>query len=389
MSSRISFLAHTFYSILENAESYFPGIGKAVAIFYDPIDELIVAKSFNKELGEGSIEDIDISENRPILQKLRHDKTFYEWYNRNTLPFEMRQSETHQLEIFTDLDEIVLLTRFSNNTDGLYDLLFLYFRENTSNFGASRSDIPLGQDQKNIIGFIIYNFINTIININRTNSQIFDNLMGSTRSMVDRYTNTQDELERTQKNYGLSLVDLCQHYLNELSLRHGKVFELDDSAINKITGYQGEINILKPVIENAVLFVSHLDNSNQINILHIKDVHLDFDRFTVSDIQKTKLLVVEDRHAKTILLLDKLEVAAQDLYERNVALTGKNVGQNCPKPITAAAISDALSNHKKIIRYLFDKYPQKWPVIRNYFKPVKNILIPRKRDEGIDASTSY
>jgi len=56
-------------------------------------------------------------------------------------------------------------------------------------------------------------------------------------------------------------------------------------------------------------------------------------------------------------------------------MTSINVGTACPVPITAPAISDSLKKHKDQINYLFDKYPDKWEVIRRGFRPVKNLFL--------------
>ena len=387
MKSQLSLLSHPFHLILKNSEILLPGLEKVVAIFNDPDRDVLSAKMVSRGTESGFTEDIDIGDNRVFLQKLRSKKTHIDWLRRNALPFETERESSNQYQIFSAIRDTVLLLGFPNDTDGLFDMLFIYFTESSLTFGVKSLNTQMGLDHKNIIGFLIYNSINTIMHISNSDRLVYNNVIGSTRSVVDRFTEVQDELQRTQKNYGLSLVDLCNHYLHEFSIYYGKPFELDQSAENKITQYKGDLNSLRNIIENAVVFADHLEYNNPNDMIIITDVHIDFNRFDEKEEQRDKVMQLEERYAKTIILLDKLENAASSLFEQNLALTGKNVGNNCPKPISAAAISDALSNHQKIIRYLFDKYPQKWMTIRNHFRPVKNILIVKNKvDEGFAIS---
>lgn len=380
MKSQLSILSHPFYLILKNADRLLPGLEKLVAIFNDPEKDLLTAKMISRESESDYAEDIDIGDNKVILQKLRSKKTHIDWLTRNSLPFETESENVNQYQIFSAIKDTVLILRFPNEKDGLYDMLLIYFMESSLTFGVKSLNTQLGPDHKNIIGKLIYNSINTIMHISNSDRSVYNNVIGSTRSVVDRFNEVQGELQRTQKNYGLSLVDLCKHYLNEFSMQYGKVFEMDTSGEQKITHYKGELNSLRNIIENAVVFADHLEYNNPNDVILITDIHIDFNRFDQKEEKKDSVMHLEERYAKTIILLDKLEHAASSLYERNIALTGKNVGNNCPKPISAAAISDALSNHQKIIRYLFDKYPQKWITIRNHFRPVKNIIIVKRND---------
>jgi hypothetical protein len=80
-----------------------------------------------------------------------------------------------------------------------------------------------------------------------------------------------------------------------------------------------------------------------------------------------------------MLLLDRLEKSASSLKSRSLQLTGANVGKNLSPPISAPAITDALSKNKILIRQLISRHPDKWEIIRKEFRPLLNIL----REEDI------
>jgi hypothetical protein len=45
-------------------------------------------------------------------------------------------------------------------------------------------------------------------------------------------------------------------------------------------------------------------------------------------------------------------------------------------PISAPAITDALSKNRILIRQLITRHPGKWEIIRQEFRPLQNILKP-------------
>jgi hypothetical protein len=379
MGTELSFLNHPFLTILEHANRLFPGMEKTVAIYWDFKADMLKAKIASRLNETAWVEDIDIGDKKVVIQKLRNSNEPIDWFSRSSIPFEVVQSDPNQYRIFSEMNDSVLLLRFANDHDKMFDLLFLYLAEGSNTFGLSRYNIPIGLDHKSMIGFLMYNTVNGIIHIGESDNTIYKRINSNTLSMISSYHALQDKHEKTNKNFGLSLVNQCKHYLHEFSVKYGKTFELDEKAFSKITAYKGEIDILRQIIEDAVIFAIHLNSHRRIEHIVIEDAYINLKQQDPPGDKQEKVLILEERYAKTILMLDRLEKSASDLYERNMALTGKNVGKNCSKSISAAAISDALSNHKRIVRYLFEKYPEKWTVIRNHFRPVKNILVDRSR----------
>jgi hypothetical protein len=54
------------------------------------------------------------------------------------------------------------------------------------------------------------------------------------------------------------------------------------------------------------------------------------------------------------------------------------VGSSFKKPITAAAISYSIKLYDdRIVKLMLETFPERWPVIREHFKPIKNLLTAR------------
>jgi hypothetical protein len=144
-------------------------------------------------------------------------------------------------------------------------------------------------------------------------------------------------------------------------------------AIEKIKSYKGDLKNIEQIIEKTVSYAESLNFDTEGDI-EISDWHLQFEVSGQAGTVHEKPVLEGDKYAKTISLLDKLEMAALKVKSQQLKLTGTNVGQACPTPITAPAITDALYNHKSKINTLVKMNPDRWNTIRGEFRPVINIL---------------
>lgn len=73
------------------------------------------------------------------------------------------------------------------------------------------------------------------------------------------------------------------------------------------------------------------------------------------------------------LLLDKYELAAQKSLESGQTVTGKAIALFLQPSVSPPAITDALKKNRKSIRLLLDQFPDKWPLLRQYLRPIKEM----------------
>ncbi len=375
MAEHFSFIDQQLVNILKISGLLIPGIEKVVAIYYDHKLEDIYAKSLRRNSSDSKIKDFLIDGRRNSIINLRLQKEPVNWYKKGELPFETKDVNKVKMEIFDELENVVLLLRFYNEYDRNYDLLFFYFNDNAGNFEVSNSNKSLSVKNKNIIGYLLLNNINAIIETNRQDLEILQLLVENTKSIIQDNNLIKEDLKIIKKRFGESLGNLCKSYVNELSSKRNKEYKLSEKALTKIGNYIGDINNLKSIIEKAINCIENTNFDNDNEILEINEWDI---RFFDYDVKKTKpiekKLAIEDKYTKTILLLDKLEKASQEVKSKNFRLTSSNVGKCIPSPITAPAISDALKKHRKKILYLLNKHPDKWRIIRNEFRPLLNVI---------------
>lgn len=379
MIDRFTFSSNDLESFLLNASNILPGIEKMIAIYYDGKSDSVLAKmmqpSFNNH-----VEDLMVYDIQEKIGQLRIGKSRHNWYSREDLPFALEKKPISKASIFNELENVVLLLSFRNQKDKLKDLLFVFFNKNFGNFGISSSNKVLTTDNKQIIATLMYNYFSTQIEVNRHNRELFEGIRSNTNSLIGEVLGLRNELERTRANYGESLANLCIEYTRQFSVESNKQYQLSEEALDKIKTFKGNIKYLYSIIRKSIVFAENISLDQDSDHILIKDYHINLDSFDTEQDREVKSIDQEEKYQKTIQLLDKLENAARTVIGRNTNLTSSNVGNACPTPITAPAITDALRKHKKKILYLFKKYPEKWEVIRREFRPVRNLIISISRE---------
>ncbi|MBN2172876.1 MAG: hypothetical protein JW731_02005 [Bacteroidales bacterium] len=371
-----TFIYHPFHHLHQFIPSILPGIEKIVTVYYDTSDRLIRGSLTEKTNKIYSTKQLNIDKLLPTLQKYMEVKNPFDWYSKQSLPFEIESKSLNpSLDIFSELHNIVLLVRIPDESGEFNDLVFLYLNENPSNFGVTNSINPLTTDNKSIIAFFLYNTIKTYVWESRKNKQVLKKNNQRTRDLIDRAELMKQEMHITNENYSLSLVKLCQQFVSDWSERTGINYKLSAGALEKIKNYKGDIRDFENIINDTVTYINslYLEDQKEIEIL---EWHLQL--IPAGGYKSVRKEVVDsssDRYGKTKQLLDKLENAALVLKTRNLKLTGTNVGNTIPVPISAPAISDALYNHKSKINSLLKQYPDKWITIRSEFRPLRNIMM--------------
>ncbi|MGA3013206.1 MAG: hypothetical protein ABSD71_04125 [Bacteroidales bacterium] len=373
--------------ILQILPSLLPGIEKVVAVYYSSDITEIVACYIRNEHGEYFQETFKI-EDPSVFHDLRTVKTSYSWLKKEDIPFEIKHEVKVQMEIFNELNNNILLIRIHNQDDELNDLFFIYFNKDLSNFGNINPGKILTTENKTIIGHLLRNSIITFIKNNDRDKNLFTSLTENTRSLVKERNFYRNELKITQDKFKDELLRLSNNYLAELTENNGISYRFNNDAMGKIREYHGNLDDLKLSITQAVHFAETMNLDGNSSEIIISDFHLFMD---VKKEPKQDALIVENlqdipvKYNKTFLLLEKLENAANQLKSKNLLLTGANIGHEFPTPITPPAITDALKKHRNKILFLFEKYPDRWKIIRSEFRPVQNILNIKTMPKQISA----
>jgi hypothetical protein len=382
-----SFIGCDLENILSNRELFLPGVIKMEGIYYSSEDGDLKYLSINKDGTAQTIDDLNVQKTEFYVssQKLRNRDAHFAWMQKDELPYGIRSGRNLNPTLFSESDRVVLMLRYRNTYDNLFDLLFIHFNLNLSNFGISLVDKDLTADNKSIIGHIFYHYFNSIIMLNRQNLNVLKSLNENTKALIRNNAVLSEELDKSKQTFSEGILNLCDRYLNVISQQRERKYLLAEDAVEKLKTYQGNISHLETIINDAVIFYENLNYDRLQDIIILHSFHINLaDRQVDELIPSEGVKKIDSRESKTIMLLDKLEKAASLTKNRHLPLTGINVGNSCPIPISAPAITDALKKHRKMIISLFSKYPDRWGLIRSEFRPVKNLASARDFPEQKD-----
>ncbi|MFH1322060.1 MAG: hypothetical protein ABII90_15585 [Bacteroidota bacterium] len=382
MIEKLSFTDNIIYSILKNAHNIVPGIDYVVGIYYCYHQQTLKCYENSCTNGKHRIEEMSFDKEPDAVNNEREKSAAYSWTNRESIPFSIIQKNHKQIELEDELKNNVLILRFKNKVDNRYDLIIFYFRENMSNFELSHSDDPLSTSNKSIIGRLLYNSISMMLMLARKDMNIYNSILEAQQVADKMHKQFYEELKTTKRNYFQSIIRYCNHQVTRISDKDDIEYVLTEEAVNKLGEYQGDFEHLEAILEKAATIAANRSFDIHKGRIYINDTDIIFHDYKSETTQAEK--EVYDRYAKTKEFMDRYETAAMKVISKNLPLTGINVGGHCSPAITPAAISDALKNHRRKILSLFEKYPDKWPVIRSEFRPVRNILaIKYSNDQSI------
>jgi hypothetical protein len=375
-----TFIQHPLVSLHDWIPSLLPGIEKVITVFSKSEDHSVEGLLSEKRNRAYTTKNLNLEGILPLLRKYMNEKTPYDWYSRKNLPFDIDSGgKSSSLDIFSELQNVILLVRLPQKRLSTSALVFLYLNENPGNFGVTNSINHLTTDNKTIIAFLMRNMLEAFIEQHEKNISVLQANNMATFGVISKAEVQKREMASMKENYGLSLIKLCRQYLSVETSKSGRQYSLSTGAMEVIKSYSGDIKALEDMLLNTLDYVNNLYFGREGDI-EILEWHLQFEgtgQMTLNS-ANGEHEEHEDKYTRTVSLLDKLEEAALKVKSYNLKMTGTNVGQHCPDPISAPAISDALFNHKSKISNLVTMYPGRWETIRKEFRPLKNIVNKQK-----------
>jgi len=377
-----SFIGDEFENVFHYSDLFLPGIEKIAGIYFSQRDRQIriLSRKRDHDIEDSFDEVLQRPENMVMIQKFRTENHQFAWIRKEDLPFEFSPQRLTVPTIFTELDNVILVLRFKNDTDKLNDLLLIYFNQNLGNFGLNKADKVLTADHKIIIGHLLYYQFKSFLQLNLSNRRLLRTLNNGVRAVISDNISLKEQLNQIQARYGDNMINMAQQHLQDLSKEYDRTYILTDEALNKIKDFKGNLKHLPVILQNAIVFTENLLMLSEEEVVKIHSYSLDFDSYQV--IEKTEQFTrkIDSRQSRAMQLLDKLEMAAIGLKNKNIAIISSKVGQALDPPVSAPAITESLGKNRDLIRQLLEKYPDKWETIRKEFKPLINQL--RKSEPG-------
>ena len=348
-------------ALMQELFSSLPGDILVEGIYYDPTIKRIRFHSLDND---GLVER-DTSTGLPRIQEQRKISDATSWISRSGLPYHDSSISGYQLHLDAEHEHTILALRLHNATDHLNDIILIHFRDQLSGLIPSKTGQVITPSHKNLIARLVQGYIEQAIERLRSDATGFDLVRKKAARIEDGFSQVRREKEILASNYKHMISGYCEHLISIYSNQYKTEIELEPEAMEKINDYTGPIENLETSLENAIrLAISMSENPSTISISPWDIV------FNASKPQKQ----VAGRLERTMNFLDRYEEATRIAIGKGIPVTGKNIAALCEPAISAPAISDNLRKHRKRILELFNTYPEKWPLIREEFRPVRNLI---------------
>ncbi|MGC8865150.1 MAG: hypothetical protein ACP5O2_05440 [Bacteroidales bacterium] len=386
MSAELPFTEHPQLRLLKFAALAISGLERLMTVFYNPSLHKLQAYLLQVDDDVKIPEPLDISQFYDFFfARRRETKTTIEWLVPEDLPFETPKSN-YTPALFDELKRTILLLKIPSPDDKSKDLLYLFFDSKRLKKGIHTEKDELDTVRKEWLGEMALNVCKAALENFQAESIHFKRFVDNTRFLAQKIQEERSRLESMRKSIGQSLFSLALDIAIEFSGKTGSRIKFSGEAESLIRSYAGDIVQFRKAISDACVFAYTL-GSNDAHELMIHDwhIHLESTKERKGQISTSEASSDEKMH-RTLELLNRLEFAAHRVIEQNLPMTGKNLGHFCERPISAPAISDALKKHNQRIKTVMEQYPDRWPLLREHFSPLRQILQPRPNQSGKKAA---
>ena len=356
-------------NILECAGILFPGIQKAIAVYYKKEQDSICCLEYLKE--KDFTVEIENDKYNIAITKERKNDMEYSWINPQTI--ETNDNTTKQLGLYDEFENNVLLIRIESRHDKLYDLLYLYMNKHMPIFQIEHNRSEISGREKTLLARTIVNNIKYLQKQMDQDKQLFSIYNQSVLMNRTNLSDIEKKLDDARQNYTASIVAYCQHQVRQIANEIDRQIQLTPTALKYLSEYKGEFKDLEGILRNSIMVAINFNTTLNEDTLIVDKHDITFELQLERKTQINPENYIVDRYSRTRELLNRYENAACEAKEKGLTITGKNIGRFCQPSISAPAISDSLVNHQKKIITLLNEYPDKWSVIRNEFRSIINL----------------
>ena len=419
MAEKYPFSMHDAEHILSSTDHIVPGMSRVVYVYYSAIHrqirsvEALPPYGDPKDLRPFFLDEIDL----PIIKKMREQKNDFLWYAEKELTFlfgnenapygdipkidaaqnkkNIQTAKKENGQTSTDEESLrhILMITIRNEHDNNNDLFFYFYNANLSNYRLSNSLDALVHYDKRVIGLKMFNMINLLVETSRNYRIKLKNTITDLKNKNEVLKKSLAQSEQQNEYYHKSVVDYALEILHKLSSESQQYeFELSESAVSKFKGFKGNLHTLekklKEITDNKALQNIDQQPGNDFEAamtwefeiekskktLFIETSDLNFETLTEQAII-AKIGKTDGSITSTVKLFDKLEESSEKVKKEGLPLTAYNVGQKCLRKMSPPAITFALRVHGDWLIQVLEENKDKWPIIRNEFKPLINAII--------------
>lgn len=251
----------------------------------------------------------------------------------------------------------------------------LYLLVQCKPYGPSKNTFLLA-DEKKILEQTIRGFVSTALKQLNNDASVLKQIAKSNQLVKNDVSEIQQKLDFQNKNYEIAITQFIQLIISKLEQKYDIKIKMARNFIQALKTYTLPFEELETNLEQHIQVEINLALIQGESEILLNASHL----LQIAEAKVLRSSASEDdnlhlgRHAKTYKILGRYERAAELVQQNGLAIIGKNIGSFCSPAVSNASITDALNKHARHIYELFNRYPDKWPIIRTEFRSVANII---------------
>ncbi len=358
-----TFIKHPIESYINELLNLYPGINNAFGCFtgYDNKLKIISLKKDSFVF----LDDKEIIRNFIRFNKKLNNQN---WLNNESLPIHdfSKNHGIKQMKIEDEDENSWLVLKTKSNLSSSFDLVLLKIN-NSYTFGVNHKLKNYNTSQKALIANLINSNFQHFINNAYKNYKALSLMNISLIKLNDEIRSRNINNELSDKKYKQIFIQYIDQILKYTSSKLGFNICYNDEFIDGIINSKYDISQIESTVKQSVYIGinSNIHNKQQIEL---KPEYLIWPNKSISNLN------VKHRDNSLVELLDRYETAAKKAYNQGLKIIGSSVGECCQPSVSAASISFNLKKYEnKIFNLLIDNQEQ-WLILRNQFKPIKNIL---------------
>lgn len=374
---KFTFTSERLTLFVSHFRNMFPMLSRIIVLGVK--EDLYEVFSWNKDLGTTQ-ENLEINKLEGF-DSFNIKQKKYTWYNEEELPFNIEENlDTATLDIFREMNRNILVLNITSEDSPLY--IFLYFNKNRKHFTLLNKDEAFSHDNREIIAQLATNSIKTLIENRKVDQKVHKYFRQGLEAMALQQQNAQQGQSGEIRLLEKMIVEMANEYLINIGREQNLSIALSPDAREKIASFRGSPSALRDMLFRATILSTNISIGNQEDERYIiENWHLLSVKADEKDDEEASTPILQHRYIKSYQLLDRMEDAVKIVLASQQNVNGVNVGKSMQPPISAPAISDALKKHRNKIISLMQQFPNRWINLKNHFKPLQNILIPKNLQE--------
>lgn len=346
---------HPLAYLVARAPALLPGIKHVAGTWYDPHKGLQFKKDDTFQILNDDI--------RFHLQKWRTKQHSCYWID----SFEVQKSiaTEQQLQIGQEEKVNTLLLCFDNIHDHKKDVLILSFPENFRIHALDQTFNSLSTAEKSLLNNLLFSIFQAEYKRVIDEHRILGFMTASNKQVKEDLSQANSQLKQTEELYTSSLKALSQEIILEFETELEIEIVVDETFFYRLASESLKYKQVRQVLEDAIYTAYNMNIGAEKLILSNELL-----TFPKRNDTAPENAVASD---KVLLLLNRYEEAAKLAQKKGYSVNGKNVAAHLAPPITPPAITDALKKNEKRLRFLMEKYPKRWILIKNGLKPLASI----------------